>query len=90
MPNRFICDVFSEMREMFKTRNFSGLLAFIEEAQTMANRMEAALGDKRDYEHWHGKVKKEKEEYKKLLAESNKVRKKLKKPEKEVSSSRWD
>lgn len=90
MPNRLLCDVLDEMRKMYETRNFSGFLGLVEEMQVLANRMEAGLQDKRDYRHWHDKAKKEKEEYKKLVEEGNKLRKKQGKPEKEVSSSRWD
>ena len=50
-PNRTICEVLNEMRKCYKTRNFAGLLGMIEEAQTMANRMEAALYDQKDVEN---------------------------------------
>lgn len=61
-PNRTICDVLREMRECTKTQNYSYLLGLIEEAQTMANRMEAALWDQNDIEYarkQHKKLKKE-------------------------------
>lgn len=45
MPNRYLCDVLAEMRKAYKTRNFSYLPGLIEEAQTMGNRMESAIGD---------------------------------------------
>lgn len=48
MPNRTICNVLEEMRQCHETRNFSYLLGLIEEAQSMANRMEAALYDQSD------------------------------------------
>ncbi len=48
-PNRFLCSVLGEMRNLHKTRNYSPLLGLIEEAQTLANRMEAAIDQKRDY-----------------------------------------
>ena len=55
--NRTMCDVLEEMRKCNETRNFAPLLGLIEEAQSMANRMEAALGDKRDIPkmtaEWH-------------------------------------
>ena len=47
-PNRTMCDVLEEMRSCCKTLNFCGLIGLIEEAQSFANRMEAALEDKRD------------------------------------------
>ncbi len=46
--NRTVCDVLSDMRKCVKTLNFAALLSLIEEVQTMANRMEAALSDKKD------------------------------------------
>lgn len=47
-PNRYICTVLSEMRACYETRNFANLLGLVEEAQSLANRMEAALEDQRD------------------------------------------
>ena len=76
MPNRTLCEVLDEMRTCSKTRNFSYLPGLIEEVQTMANRMEASIIEKRDYEAWHKKAKTEKEEYRSLLKETNKLRKK--------------
>lgn len=55
--NRSLCDVLEEMRKCYETRNFASLLGLIEEAQTMGNRMEAAIGDKKDIARmnaeWH-------------------------------------
>ena len=60
--NRTLCDVFEEMRKCSETRNFSYLPGLIEEAQHMANRMEAALQDVGDIETLHDrKCKLEKE-----------------------------
>lgn len=63
MPSgRYICEVLEDMRKMYKTRNFAGLMGAIEDAQRMAYRMEAALGDKKsieDYEEQASKLKKE-------------------------------
>ena len=50
MANRTLCDVLHEMRAAYKTRNFAGLLGLVEEAQTMGNRMEASLYDKKGLE----------------------------------------
>lgn len=83
MPNRFLCDVLDEMRKCSETRNFSYLPGLVEEAQVLANRMEAALDDQKDLLRWRKRVSEEKDEYKKLLAETNKLRKKLKKEEKD-------
>ena len=72
-PNRVICEVFEEMRACLKTNNFSYLNGLIEEAQTMANRMEAALGDADDV----GRMQQERielnEEIKKLRLEKDAV-----------------
>lgn len=48
MTNRFICDILHEMRKCNETRNFAPLLGLIEECQIVADRMEAALYDKKD------------------------------------------
>lgn len=62
MPNRTLCDVFEAMREMHKTRNFSYLIGLIEEAQNMANRMEAALYDQRAFKNMEIRYKKMRKE----------------------------
>lgn len=51
-PNRTICGALGEMRKCFDTYNFSPVLGLIEEVQSMANRMEAALENKEDIERW--------------------------------------
>jgi len=45
---RTLCNVLEEMRTCGKTRNYANLDSLIEEAQSMANRMEAKLGQVRD------------------------------------------
>lgn len=55
--NRTICCVLEEMRSLDKTKNYSSLLGLIEEAQTMANRMEAGLEYKKDIESFYNKKK---------------------------------
>lgn len=47
-PNRTLCSVLEAMRDAVKTLNFSFMPGAIEEAQFLANRMEAALGDQKD------------------------------------------
>ena len=84
MPNRYLCDVLEEMRKCFKTRNFSHLLGLIEESQTLANRMEASLGCRRDYNSWHDKAKEEKKELRRLLNETNKIRRSKKEQKKVI------
>ena len=85
MPNRYLCDVLEEMRKCNETRNYGMLAGLIEEAQTMGNRMEAALSEQKDYHRWHDKVKKERAEYRSLLKETNKLRKATGKEEKAES-----
>jgi hypothetical protein len=85
MPNRYICDVIEEMRKLHKTRNYGALPGLIEEVQTLANRMEAALGEQDDYNEWHKKVKKEKKELKRLMAKTNPLRELAGEEKKEVS-----
>ena len=66
MANRYLCSVLDEMRECNKTLNFSYLLGLIEEAQTLANRMEAKLYDLKDLERLHDDIKDLKKKKKKL------------------------
>lgn len=60
-PNRTLCSVLEEMRQALKNKHLRHLPGLIEEAQTYANRMEAALEDWRDvriYTERKGKLKK--------------------------------
>lgn len=66
MANRTLCDVLSEIRTCDTTKNYSYLLALVEEAQTMANRMEAALWDQKDFDYRREEHRKLKEDIKKL------------------------
>ena len=68
MPNRVICSVLEEMRQAYETRNFSYLLGLIEEAQSMANVMEAAIYDIQDIKRF----KKERAELRKEIEELRK------------------
>lgn len=78
MPNRTCCDVLEEMRKCLKTMNFSYLEGLIEEAQTMANRMESALWDQADYRHKMKELKEAKEEIKELEAKKELLEKEIK------------
>ena len=51
-PNRTLCEVLTEMRACYKTRNFASLAGLVEEAQSMGNRMEARIDDIKDVERW--------------------------------------
>jgi cell division protein FtsB len=66
MTNRTMCDVLQEMRKLNKTRNYSALAGLIEEAQILGNRMEAAVYDKHDVEHYNKERRRLKAELKKL------------------------
>jgi uncharacterized protein YlxW (UPF0749 family) len=74
MPNRLLCAVFEEMRECVKTVNFSYLLGLIEEAQTLANRMESRLYDMKDHDRLLDDIrdlKKKKKNLKKIVKEAS-------------------
>ena len=75
--NRTVCDVLSEMRANYKTRNFANQLGLIEEVQSMANRMEAALQDQKDLQSVRGRVKEVKQELDELEAERDKLDKQV-------------
>lgn len=70
MPNRYLCDVLEEMRKMYETRNFAGLLGVIEDAQRLADRMEAALRDQRDFKYYEDEARSAKEKSKKAKSET--------------------
>ena len=74
--NRYLCDVFDEMRKTTDTLNFAILLSLIEEAQTMANRMEMALADMKDLKSLKKSIREKKDELKKLEEKLEKKKKK--------------
>jgi hypothetical protein len=57
------------MRTCKKTLNFSMLSSLIEEAQVMGNRMESALGDKKQLQGMHEKIQAAREELRGLKKE---------------------
>ena len=67
MPNRTICEALKELRTCHETRNYSYMIGLIEEVQSMANSMEAALYDQADFKY-------AKEEYKKLKKKIKKLK----------------
>ena len=69
MPNRHICSVLEEMRECTKTLNFSYLLGLIEEAQSLAFRMESKLYDIKDFDRLHEEIRDLKKKKKNLEME---------------------
>ena len=64
--NRTLCDVLSEMRKAYETRNFSYLLGLIEEAQSMGQKMEAKLYSIRDFKNLEQEIKQAKKELRAL------------------------
>ena len=70
-PNRYICTVFDEMRTCIETSNFSYLKGLIEEAQSLANRMESKIYDIHDFERLHEDIKDLEKKKKKLNADVN-------------------
>ena len=74
--NRYLCDVLSEMRTCTETSNYAYLSSLIEEAQVMANRMEASLYDKNDYTSIKKRIAEKKVELKKLEKKIEKKKKK--------------
>ena len=66
---RYLCDVLYEMRACTKTLNFSYLTGMIEEAQILANRMEARLYEMKDFERLHEEIRALKKKKKKLEKE---------------------
>ena len=85
-PNRYICDVLKEMRECIKTANFSYLSGLIEEAQTMANRMEAALTDAKDIRELAEDRSKKNKEMKVLYEEIKKLEERKEQLEKDIKA----
>lgn len=75
--NRTICDVLAEIRKCAKTLNFAPVLSLVEEAQSMANRMEAGLSDKRDIKDMRKERSALKEELKKLRRKVKKLKNQL-------------
>ena len=66
MPNRLLCTVLEEMRDCVKTLNFSYLSGLIEEAQSLASRMESRLYDMKDHDRLLDDIRDLKKEKKKL------------------------
>ncbi len=73
-PNRYLCSVLEEMRSCWKTRNFSPIRGLIEEAQSLANRMESSLSDINDVEEMREERSELHKEIKKLRKEAKKLR----------------
>lgn len=72
--DRYICTVLEEMRQCYKTRNFSYLKGLIEEAQSLADRMESALEQYDGIEWLEEKIEKLKKEKRSLRNELIKLK----------------
>lgn len=73
MPNRYICSVFDEMRECYDQYNFVTLRHLIDEANTLASRMEAHLADAHSIEYLQDEKRELKREIKALKREKAEV-----------------
>lgn len=87
-PNRTLCDVLEEMRKADKTRNYAYMSSLIEEAQTLGNRMESALSDKRDMREWSELRNDMKHEIKALQKERDKLKRSVETIK--LSNKEWD
>lgn len=67
--NRYLCDVFEDMRKCCEVSNYSSMMSLIEEAQIMGNRMEAKLEEGKKYSKLYDKVKEAKKHLRKLKKE---------------------
>jgi len=72
-PNRTLCEVLQDMRECYKTYNFSPMLALIEEVQILGNRMEAGLSDQSNIRDLNEKRSKMNQELNKLQQKLDKM-----------------
>ena len=77
MTNRTICDILVELRKCDETKNYSYFLSLLEEIQSAANRMEAALGEAFDYEELIEKRRKLKDVMKKARESLKKLKEEL-------------
>jgi hypothetical protein len=73
--NRYICDVLKEMRTCYETHNYALLPSLIEECQTLANRMEAAIHDVEDIKTMQEDRSKLKKEIRELEAKAEELEK---------------
>lgn len=84
--NRTLCEVLEDMRKLDKTKNYSGLLGLIEEAQSMGNRMEAGLSDQKDLSKLAKDTSKARKLFKKEKKKYENMKKKVEKLQKKAKS----
>lgn len=83
--NRTFCDVLEEIRMCHKTRNYAHLAGLVEELQTLGNRMESGLGDKKDLKAMNDEWSEKKRELRKLSEEHKCLESKIDKLKEEVT-----
>lgn len=71
--NRYICDVFEDIRKCDKTKNYGPLSSLLEEAQIMANRMEDALEMQKGYRKMRDELASLKREIRSLKKKKKKL-----------------
>lgn len=102
--HRYVCEVLQEMRDNIKVYKdvdsiddinmtmFKGsqrhMRAMVEEVQTLVNRMEAALGDNKDYNKLHKKASKLKKEIAQLKEDKESLTKEGKEEPEAIISAR--
>ena len=75
---RFVCDVLEEMRKCYKTYNFSCIASLIEELQSLVNRMEATLEERKSYFYWKDLAKEKEDEIEQLNKKIKELKNKVK------------
>ncbi len=85
--NRTFCDVVEEMRNCAKNLNFGPVMGLLEELQSIGNRMEAGLGDKKQYKQVQDELPGLRSEYNKLEREIAKLREERKKYDRKGTKS---
>jgi len=92
ISGRYMCDILGDMRDCYKTHNFSYLPSLIEELQYRANRMEDRLHRIKDIvyvEQTRDELKKEVEELEEKKRDIQKEMKIENKEEDKVARNTW-
>jgi len=76
-PNRYLCDIFKDMRTSVEKLRIDMIPGLIEEAQIYGNRMEAKLDDQYDLKHLLEDKSRLKHEVQELLAKKETLEKEL-------------
>ena len=86
MPERFLCDVYENMRKTTETLNFSYLKGLIEEAQAMSERIEEKLYEYKNINRIENNIQDIKTKKKGLKKELEEHQKEVKELEAELAS----